>query len=227
VVDSLHLMRRKHEKYWLVKLATGTKRKVTELIKSCLVDMKGMSTKAELNILPLGSYNCLIGMDWLDHHHALLDCCNKRFTCLDKDGNQVTVQGIPRAMVVREISAMQLKKCYQKGCQLFAARVEKASRDEVSNLEDHKVIKEFKDIFQEVLGLPPRRDIDFSINLMPRTTPVSKAPYRMSMPELKELQLQLEELLKKGYIRPSVSPWGALVLFLKNKDGALRLSIDF
>jgi hypothetical protein len=87
VVESLHLTRSKHERSWLVKLAIGTKRKVTELVKSCSVDMKGMSTKAELNILPLGSYDCLIGMDWLDQHHALLDCCNKRFTCLNEEGN--------------------------------------------------------------------------------------------------------------------------------------------
>jgi hypothetical protein len=94
VVESLHLTRSKHEKSWLVQLATGTKRKVTELVKSCSVDMKGMSTKAELNILPLGSYDFLIGMDWLDQHHALLDCRNKRFTCLDEERNQVTVQGM-------------------------------------------------------------------------------------------------------------------------------------
>jgi hypothetical protein len=227
VVESLNLTKRKHEKSWLVQLATGTKRKVTELVKSCSVDMKGMSTKAELNILPLGSYDCLIGMDWLDQHHALLDCRNKRFTCLDEEGNQVTVQGIPRAVAVREISAMQLKKCYRKGCQLFAARVEEVFQDVVSNLEDHRVLKEFEDVFQEVPGLPPKRDIDFSINLMPGAAPISKAPYRMSTPELKELQLQLEELLKKGYIHPSVSPWGAPVLFVKKKDGTMRLCIDF
>jgi hypothetical protein len=227
VVKSLRLSRRKHVKSWLVQLATGTKRKVTELVKSCSVDMNGLSTKAELNILPLGSYDCLIGMDWLDQHHALLDCCNKNFTCLDEEGNQVTVQGIPRAMAVREISAMQLKKCYRKGCQLFAARVGEASSDVVSNMGDHEVLTEFKDVFQEVLGLPPKRDINFSINLMPGAAPVSKAPYRMSTPELKELQLQLEELLKKGYIFPNVSPWGALVLFVKKKDETLRLCIDF
>ena len=124
VVEILHLTKRKHEKSWLVQLAIGTKRKVTELVKSCSVDMKGMSTKAELNILPLGSYDILIGMDWLEQHHALLDYRNMRFTCLNEEGNQVIVQGIPRAMAVREISAMQLKKCYQKGCQLFAAWVE-------------------------------------------------------------------------------------------------------
>jgi hypothetical protein len=130
-------------------------------------------------------------------------------------------------MAVREISAMQLKKCYRKGCQLFAARVEEAFRDVVSNLEDHEVLKEFKDVFQEVPGLPPKRDIDFSINLMPGAAPVLKAPYRMSTPELKELQLQLEEILKKGYIHPSGSLWGAPVLFMKKKDGTLRLCIDF
>jgi hypothetical protein len=73
VVKSLHLSRNKHEKSWLVQLAARTKRKVTELIKSCSVDMNGLSTKVELNIIPLGSYDCLIGMDWLDQHHALLN----------------------------------------------------------------------------------------------------------------------------------------------------------
>jgi hypothetical protein len=146
---------------------------------------------------------------------------------MDEEGNQITVQGIPRAMAAREISAMQLKKCYRKGCQLFAARVGEASSDAVSKLEDHEVLTEFKDVFQEVPGLPPKRDINFSINLMPRATPVSKAPYRMSTLELKELQLQLEELLRKRYIRPSVSPWGASVLFVKKKYGTLRLCIDF
>jgi hypothetical protein len=163
----------------------------------------------------------------LDQHHALLDCRNKRFTCLNEEENQVTIQGIPKAVTVREISAMQLKKCYRKGCQLFAARVEEVFQDVVSNLEYHRVLKEFEDVFQEMPGLPPKRDIDFSINLMPGAAPVSKATYRMSTPELKELQLQIEELLKKGYIHPSVSPWRAPVLFVKKKDGTLRLCIDF
>ena len=92
-------------------MATGAKRKVTELVKSCPVDMNGLSTKAELNVLPLGSYYCLIGMDWLDQHHDILDCHNKAFTFLDEEGNRRTVQGIPRAVVVREISAMKLKRC--------------------------------------------------------------------------------------------------------------------
>jgi hypothetical protein len=80
----------------------------------------------------------------------------------------------------------------------------KTLRDKVPNLEDYAALEDFEDVFKEVPGLPPRRDIDFSINLMPGAAPVSKTPYRMSTPELKEWQMQLEELLKKGYILPSV-----------------------
>jgi hypothetical protein len=82
-------------------------------------------------------------------------------------------------------------------------------------------------VFKEVPGLPPKRDIDFSINLMPGATPVSKTPYKMSTPELKKLQMQLEEPIRKGYICPCVSPWGAPVLFVKKKYGTLILCIDF
>jgi hypothetical protein len=120
-----------------------------------------------------------------------------------------------------------LKKCYRKGCQLFAAHVEEAPKDKVSKIGDHAVLKEFEYVFQEVPGLPLKRDIDFFVNLMPGAAPMSKSPYRMSTSELKELQMQLEELLKKGYIHPSVSAWGASVLFMKKKDGTLRLCIDF
>jgi hypothetical protein len=227
VVENLNLSRSKHGKSWLVQLATGTKRKVTKLVKSCPVGMNGLSTKAELNIFPLGSYECLIGMEWLDQHHSILDCHNKAFTCLDEEGNRKIVQGIPRDVAIREISAMQLKKCYRKGYQLFASHVEETPKDKVSGIKDHAVLNEFENVFQKVLGLPPKRNIDFSVNLIPRATPVSKAPYRMSTPELKELQLQLEDILKKGYIHPSVSPWGAMILFMKKKYGILRLCIDF
>jgi hypothetical protein len=81
--------------------------------------------------------------------------------------------------------------------------MEETRKDKVPNLEDHAVLEEFEDVFKEVPGLPPRIDIYFFINLMPRATLVSKTPYRMSTPELKEL---LEDILKKGYIHPSVSP---------------------
>jgi hypothetical protein len=96
------------------------------------------------------------------------------------------------------------------------------------SLDDHPILREYRDVFlKEVPGLPPRRDIDFSIELAPRAVSVSRTPYRMSTPELVELKLQLKEMMDKGYIRPSVSPWGAPVLFVKNKDDILRLCIDY
>ena len=95
-------------------------------------------------------------------------------------------------------------------------------------LNDLPVVREFKEVFpDETPYLPPKREIDFTINLVPGATPVSRAPYRMSPPELMELKMQLQELLDKGYIRPSVSPWGAPVLFVKNKDGTFRMCIDY
>jgi hypothetical protein len=227
MVENFQLPRSKHGKSWLVQLDIRARRKVNEMVKSCLIDMNGLNTRADLNILPLGSYDCLIGMDWLDPHHALLDCHKKTFTCLDEEGNQRKVQGIPREVTVREISALQLKKCYRRGCQIFAAHMEETPKEKVPNLENYAAMKEFEDVFKEVPGLPPRRNIDFSIDLMPGVAPVSKTPYRMSTLELKELQMHLEEILKKGYIRLSVSPWGAPVLFVKKKDGTLRLCIDF
>jgi hypothetical protein len=101
VVESLKLSRSKHEKSWLVQLATGTKRKVTELVKSCPVDMNGPRSKEELKILPLGSCDCLIRMDWLDHDCAILDYRNNTFTCPDEEESRRTVQGIPRVVPVR------------------------------------------------------------------------------------------------------------------------------
>ena len=123
---------------------------------------------------------------------------------------------------------MQLKKFYKKGCRLYASHVLEATKNETPRLEDSHVLQEFRDIFpDEILGIPPKRDIDFTIELVPRAALVSKTPYKMSTPELLELKIHLQELLEKKYIRPSVSPWGALVLFVKKKDGTLRLCINY
>jgi hypothetical protein len=91
MVEMFHFPRINHEKYWLVHLATGSKRKVNEMVKSCSMDMNGLSTRAYFNRLPLGSYDFLIGMDWLDQNHAILDCYNKEFTCCDREWNLRTI----------------------------------------------------------------------------------------------------------------------------------------
>jgi hypothetical protein len=90
------------------------------------------------------------------------------------------------------------------------------------------VVCEYADVFPDELpGMPPDRDIEFAIELQPGTTPISKRPYRMPPAELAELKKQLQELLDKGFIRPSTSPWGCPALFVKKKDESLRLCIDY
>ena len=93
--------------------------------------------------------------------------------------------------------------------------MEEAARDKVESIEDHPILKDFEYVFGEIPGFPPKRDIDFFIDLVSGVALVSKTPYIMGTLELKELQIQLEKLLKKGYIHPSVSPWGAPMLFLR------------
>ena len=101
-------------------------------------------------------------------------------------------------------------------------------RDSGSRLEDVPIVREFSDVFPEDLpSIPPDREINFQIELAPGTEPISKAPYRMAPLELKELKVQMEELVSKGFVRPNTSPWGAPVLFVKKKDGSLRLCIDY
>jgi hypothetical protein len=101
MVEIFHFPRSKHGKSWLVQLTTGAKRKFNEMVKSCPMDMNGLNTREDLNIFPLGSHDCLIGMDWLDQHHAILNCHNKKFTFLDVEGNLRIVQGIPKEITIR------------------------------------------------------------------------------------------------------------------------------
>jgi len=99
---------------------------------------------------------------------------------------------------------------------------------ETTTREDVPVVCEYPDVFPEELpGMPPDRDIEFVIDLLPGTGPIAKRPYMMATDELKELKEQLQELQEKGYIRPSSSPWGSPVLFVRKKDGSLRMCIDY
>jgi hypothetical protein len=91
-----------------------------------------------------------------------------------------------------------------------------------------RVVRDFLDVFPEELpGMPPEREVEFVIDLLPRTAPISKRPYRMSIEELQELKKQLTELQEAWYILPSSSPWGAPVLFVQKKDGSQRMSVDY
>ena len=102
---------------------------------------------------------------------------------MDEEGKLVVVKGIPKVISVRQISAMQLRKFYRKGFQLYVAHILEATGDETPRLEDYLLLQEFKDVFpDEIPRLPPKRDIDFTIELFPGAAPVSKTPYKMSTP---------------------------------------------
>ncbi|GKD34224.1 putative reverse transcriptase domain-containing protein [Tanacetum coccineum] len=112
-----------------------------------------------------------------------------------------------------------------KGCPVFLAHVttkEVEDKSEKKRLEDVPIVRDFPKVFPEDLpGLPPTRQVEFQIDLVPGAAPVARAPYRLAPSEMKELSEQLKELSDKGFIRPSSSPWGAPVLFVKKKDGSI------
>ena len=122
---------------------------------------------------------------------------------------------------------METRRFLRKGCEAFLALILDSKREQV-NIENIPVIREFPNVFpKELPGVPPEGEVDLSVEVVQGTTPISWAPYRMAPTKLKELKTQLQELLDKGFIRPSVSPWGAPVLFVKKKDVTLRMCIDY
>ncbi|GKA96326.1 putative reverse transcriptase domain-containing protein, partial [Tanacetum coccineum] len=180
------------------------------------------------NLLPIHmlDFDVILGMDWLASHQ--LHFCYARTVIF---GNvrqpEFVYHGSSPLKSVKLISAMKARTLISHGCQGFLASVMDTSL-ESPNIENLSVVREFVDVFPDELpGLPPAREIEFGIELIPGAEPISKAPYRMAPVELKELKEQLQEMLENGFIRPSVSPWGAPVLFVKKKDGSMRLCIDY
>ena len=98
--------------------------------------MNGLTACVDLNVLPLGSYDVLIGMNWLEAHRVKFDCYHKTFEFMDEEGNPRVVRGIPKVISVRRIPAMQLKKLYRKGCQLYASHIVEATENETPRLEE-------------------------------------------------------------------------------------------
>ena len=168
----------------------------------------------------------ILGMHWLASYHAYVDCFGKRVTFSIPGQPDFSFEGKHVDKPLRVISALRASSLLRKGCQGFLAYIVNEEND--LKLEDIAIVRDYPDVFLEDLpGLPPERKVEFTIDLAPGTTPISKAPYRMAPMELKEFKIQLQELLDKGFIRPSVSPWGALILFVKKKDGSMRLCIDY
>ncbi|KAK8543626.1 hypothetical protein V6N13_076426 [Hibiscus sabdariffa] len=201
---------------------------VTKIYNNCPLELQGEVFPANLMELPFGEFDLILGMDWLSAHRVKLDCEKKRATLRTSDNREVVLFGERRGFMTNVISAFKAEKMINKGSIAYLAYI-LDPRATDSGMEKIRVVRDFPDVFPEELpGVPPKRDeVEFGIDVYPGTAPVSMAPYRMAPKELKELKVQLQELLDRGFIRPSVSPWGAPVLFVKKKDGTLRLCIDY
>ena len=169
----------------------------------------------------------ILGMDWLSQHQVVVDCQMKRVTLRTSSGEEVTFIGKRSNHISNVIFVAIAKAMIRKGCEAYLAYVIDTKKLEPSLL-DIPTVCDYLDVFPEELpGLPPYREIKFAIGVVQGATPASITPYRMAQLELKELKFQLQELLEKGFIHLSVSPWGAPVLFVKKKDGMLRLCVDY
>ena len=182
---------------------------------------------ADLITLPSREFDLILGMDWLTKPRAIVDCGQKIVVLRCSDKSEVIIQGIRSNVMSNVISAMQARRFIRKGYEAFLALILDSKKEQV-NFENILVIREFPDVFpKELPGVPPEREVDLSIEVAQGMAPISRAPYHMAPTELKELKTQLHELLDKGFIRPSVSPWGAPILFVKKKDGTLWICIDY
>ncbi|GJX74757.1 putative reverse transcriptase domain-containing protein [Tanacetum coccineum] len=184
--------------------------------------------------IELGSSDVIIGIDWLSMYHAMIVCAEKIVRILW--GNETLFihgdrsnQGNKTRLNI--ISCTKTQKYLLKGHHVFLAHVTTKETEDKSGekrLEDVPIVRDFPKVFpKELSGLPPTRQVEFQIDLMPGAAPVARAPYRLAPSEMKELSEQLQELSDKGFIRPSSSPWGAPVLFVKKKDGSFRMCIDY
>jgi hypothetical protein len=215
------------DEFSFVEMASGAKQKVGGKVTGCALNLGEFVMRVNLYVTILGSYDVMIGMDWLETHDGILNCKTKRLILVDDEGQRHVMVGRNQGVSLRFVSSLQLRKSMRKGCKLYAilALNEKGVAE---GLEHLPVVKEFADVFPEELpGMPPERELEFTIDLKPGTEPIARTPYRMSTLELQELKMQMKELLDLGLIRPSVSPWGAPVIFIRRKDRSWRLCIDY
>ena len=194
---------------------------------SCPISVVGRDLLADLILLDVMDFEVILGMDWLARHYAILDCREKQVIFRIPGDSEFGFRGEQIPAPSNLISAITARRMLRRGCQGYLALVRDTVADR-GKVDDVPIACEFPDVFPEELsGLPPDREIEFCIDVVPGTAPISLPPYRMAPAELKELKEQLQDLLDKGFVRPSTSPWGAPVLFVKKNDGSLRLCIDY
>nr|GEV49035.1 hypothetical protein [Tanacetum cinerariifolium] len=208
------------------KLADGKVVSTNSVLRGCTLNLLGYLFDIDLMPIELGMFDVIVGIDLLVECDALIVCGKKKVHVPYKNKMLVVKSdsGVSRLKVISYIKA---RKYIERGSQLFIAQVTEKEPAK-KQLQDVPVICNFPEVFPDDLpGLPPHRQVEFKIKLIPSIAPVAHAPYRLAPSKLKELSDQLKELSKKGFIRPSSSLWGAPVLFVKKKDGSFCMCIDY
>ena len=202
-----------------INLPTGDFLETARVCRNCIIRIEESELIVDLVALEIVGYDIIFGMDLLSCYHAIMDCYSKKIKFRPLGNEEFEFIGkrhYSHPFSIRNKSSLEFL------ANLIGEELGKITADVIL------VVCDFPDVFPEELpGLPPPREIEFTIEVYPGTEPISIAPYRMAPLELKELRKQLDELLSIGFIRPSTSPWGAPVLFVKKKDNTLRLCIDY
>ncbi|GJV85351.1 putative reverse transcriptase domain-containing protein [Tanacetum coccineum] len=190
-----------------IEIASGQLVEIDKVIKGCKQEIEGRVFDIDLIPFGHGSFDVIIDMDWLSNHKAEIICHEKVVRIPLLDGKVLRVLG---------------ERPKEKVRLLMSVKASNKKQEEII------VVRDFPKVFPDDLsGLPPLREIEFRIELIPGAIPIAKSPYRLAPSELEELSGQLKELQDKGFILPSPSPWGAPVLFVKKKDGSFRMCIDY
>ncbi|KAI3821421.1 hypothetical protein L1987_08989 [Smallanthus sonchifolius] len=215
------------EKTFTVEIANGDSLTIESIIYDCSLELNDHAFPINLVPMPLGSFDIIIGMDWLSNHHAEVICFEKCIRIPLPSGETLRVFGEKPCKGLKLMSCTTAQKYLRKKYIAFLAHIVQKDVKEKS-IQDIPIIRDFPEVFpKDLSGLPPVRQVEFRIDLLPGANPVARAPYRLAPSEMQELASQLQELSDKGFIRPSHSPWGAPVLFVKKKDGSFRMCIDY
>nr|GEU79085.1 putative reverse transcriptase domain-containing protein [Tanacetum cinerariifolium] len=222
------------ENHYDVELADGKIIGVNTIIRCCTLNFMNHPFNIDLMPVPLGSFDVIIGMDWLTKYHGVI-IYDEKIIHVPFGREMLIFQG--NGDNQREESRMNIILCTKaqeylsKGCDVFLAHItmkEAKDKSEGKRLEDVPIVRDFPEVYHEDLpGIPPARQVEFQIDLVPGVAPVARAPYRFAPSEMKELAEQLQELSDKGFIRPGSLPWRAPVLFVKKKDGSFCMCIDY
>ena len=216
-----------------VVLADGRSHTISQGVQNAELCIASYRDSLDLEAVPLGHYEIILGVPWLERTNPQIDWRTRRLTLQDQ---QKQTHVLEAEQASGTLSRSALKRQLRKGqvIEIYAIKVEhqasgssSTSEDATRNEHELRVMQEYADVFAEPPGLPPSRDVDHHIELVPGAAPTGRPMARMSPSELDELKKQLQQLTDSGFIRPSKSPFGSAVLFVKKKDGTMRMCVDY